>query len=108
MNCANGTFSVTEQQLNSTASPAEARCAIKEKSALLYIVVVLTMYSFGIMCMIVKYLRRSKKDIEQENIVEQIRKRRRVAMCGRYYVQSTECDENMDLDLEQLNQDSVV
>ncbi len=44
--------------------------SVEENDALMYIIVVLGFYSFGVVLMVVSYLKRERKDLEEERLLE--------------------------------------
>ena len=47
-----------------------------QKDALLYIIVVLTFYSLGVVIMMIKYLKRERRELEEERMLEDFLKHR--------------------------------
>ncbi|KAK2152074.1 hypothetical protein LSH36_340g02031 [Paralvinella palmiformis] len=61
---------IMEMTQNSTTTQDDDDISIRQKDALLYIIVVLGFYSLGVICLMVKYLKEEKKDIEEEIVLE--------------------------------------
>ncbi len=60
------------QQETTSLAPGDTSTeeSIRQKDAILYIIVVLMFYSFGVVVMIVGYLKKERKDLEEERFLE--------------------------------------
>ncbi len=75
LNFNNATFQNSEkrpQQENISLAPGTTSAdeGLRQKDAILYIIVVLLFYSFGIVVMIIGYLKKERKDLEEEKFLE--------------------------------------
>ena len=76
--CNNRTIAYLLTNMSSpTGSPQQgAQDESAQKDALLYIIVVLTFYSLGVVIMMIKYLKRERRELEEERMLEDFLKHR--------------------------------